>query len=437
MRKAFPFLLLLFSLHPAMAQSKDSIAAMMQQYDYHGALMEINKINSDSLDFEILYLKAKALNALSRFSEAIACFDSIYKSDSSNIKVALELADCYKSVSNLKKPQEIYEKALLMNPANNYIRQLLANVCMTTEQYLKAKELYLTSCSGDTTGHLLKQIAGCYEKLGMEDSAICYYRRAMQWNPNDYQPPFRLASLYKSQNEFEKGIAVTDTFLTRIPDNRDVNRLSGYLHYLNKDFPVAVERFLHSIALSDTSVFVNKYLGYSYFKKNDFTGAIKYLEKVFAVDSTDAEMCYALGLANDPPENIRYFNTAINIASPVVNMLSVVYQDLSLALTKAWKYNDALDALMKSLELTPRDPAILYKIGVHYDNWMDDKAMALKYYRDFLSTRNGNTDSPYVITSTSVITREDYDQAESRVKNIESSYIAPPIVVSDTIVTYR
>jgi tetratricopeptide (TPR) repeat protein len=434
MKKILHIVLFLFTLHQAMAQTKDSITMLVQQYDYYGALLEIEKINPDSLDTEILYLKATTLKALSRFPEAIVCLNSIYRSDSTNLKISLELADCYKSVSNFKKPQELYENAMLLHTGNKYLMQLLAGTCITNEQYPKAKQLYLTSCQGDTTAFLLKQLASCYEKLGQDDSVIFYCQRAILWNPDDYQPVFKMANLYKNQQEYKKGIAIADSFLSRIPDNRDVNRLSGYLHYLNKEFPKAIERFQQCINLSDTSIFVHKYLGYSYFKLNEFANAITNLEKVFAVDSTDAEMCYALALAHDPPKNIRYFNTAINLTSPIINKLSIVYQDLALALTKAWKYDDALEALMKALELTPRDPAILYKIGVHYDNWMDDKSMALKYYRDFLSTRGGNTDTPYVITSTSVITQSDYDHAESRIQDIELS-LTPPAMVSDTIIT--
>jgi tetratricopeptide (TPR) repeat protein len=433
MKKTILFLAFLFIVLSTGAQTKDSIASLIQQFDYYGALQQINKLPLDSIDNQLRHHKADALKALSRFDEAIVCLENIYETDSTDLKLTLELADCYKSALNYSKPQELYEKALHLHPGNKYLMQLLAGNYMTTEQYKKAKSLYLNACDNDTTVFLLKQIAGCYEKLGQDDYAIFYYQRAAHWNPNDYQPAFRLASIYKNQHKFEKSIAITDSFLMRFPDNRDVNRLSAYLHYAIGDFSTAIEGFEQCLKLSDTSAFVLKYLGYSYFKLNDFQKTIRCLEKIFAVDSTDAEMCYVLGLSHDVPQNIRYFNSAINQTSPVVNMLSIIFQDLALALTKDWKYNDALAALMKASELAPRDPAILYKIGVHYDNWMDDKRIALKYYREFLSTRGGNMDTPFVITGTSVVTQSDYLHAEQRIQDIELS-LAQPVMVSDTTI---
>ncbi|MBN1143542.1 MAG: tetratricopeptide repeat protein [Bacteroidales bacterium] len=432
MKKLFPLLCLFIYLHPANAQNKDSIATLMQVYDYQGALLQISKINPDSLDTETLYMKATAFKALSKFPEAIACFDLLYKKDTANIKVTLELADCYKSTNNNQEPRELYEKALLLNPGNRYLMQLLAGSYFTTEQYDNAKELYLRACGQDTSVFLLKQTGLCCEKMLQDEEAIFFYKRAIYWAPDDYQPAFRLANLYKNLRDYDMGIAVADSFLKRVPDNRDVTRLCGYLHYLNKDFPKAISRFEQSLALSDTAVFVHKYLGFSYFKQNEFPKAIINLEKVFAIDSTDTELCYALGLAHDVPENIRYFRAAIYQVTPAIAMLSTVYQDLALALTKDWKYHEALAALMKARELMPSDPAILYKIGVHYDNWMDNKEMAVKYYRDFLETRSALGEEFYAVTATSVITKADYEHAGNRIHDMEAAMTSMPVCLSDT-----
>lgn len=420
------------ALGSANAQVNDSVISLMEHYQYTAALQVIAQSNSDSLPAETLYLKAKALNNLSRFPEAIVCLERLYREDSSGIRVALDLATCYKSVNNPGKAHEIYQETLRRHPGNTYINQLLADSYMNASQYLPACRHYLAACSDDTTTFLLKQTGTCYEKLMMTDSAIHYYQRAMARDPDDYQPFFRLANLYKNRRQYDPGIAVADSFLSRHPDNPDINRLSGYMHYLNQDFIRSVERFQQCLNQGDTTEFADKYMGYSYFKMNDFANAIPCLERIFARDSSDAEMCYVLGLAHDPPKNIRYFQAAINLGMPVVTMLSTVHQDLSLALTKNRQYNDALAALQQALELTPRDPAVLYKLALHYDNWMDDKAMALKYYHEFLSLRK-DTGETLIITGTSVVTPGDFEHAGRRVKDIETSFNQAPAMVNDTI----
>ncbi|MBN2813719.1 MAG: tetratricopeptide repeat protein, partial [Bacteroidales bacterium] len=338
----------------------------------------------------------------------------------------------YKSTNNNRKPQALYEKALLLNPNNKYLMQLLASTYFTTEQYDKAKELYLRACDQDTSVFLLKQAGLCCEKLLQHEEAIFLYQRAMAKDPDDYQPFFRLANLYKNRREYDPGIAVADSFLRRHPDNNDINRLSGYMHYLNQDFNRSVEHFQQCLNQGDTTEFADKYMGYSYFKLNDFEHAIPCLERVFAKDSSDAELCYVLGLSHDPPKNIRYFRASINLNMPVVDILSLVHLDLSLALTKNRQYNEALAALQQAIELTPRDPAVVYKLALHYDNWMDDKPMALKYYQEFLSMIKDPGQS-IIITSTSVLTEGDLEHAGRRIKDIETSFNQAPAVVNDTI----
>jgi tetratricopeptide (TPR) repeat protein len=411
-------LFLTFYLPQLKAQSIDSVAQLILKYNYQAALAIIDRIPADSMDLESMYLKATALKALSKFPEAIQYYNHIFITDSTNVQIAIELADCHKSVMNHKKALELYDHALQTDPDNRYLMHLLATICMTMEQYGRAKSYYLKACINDTSVFLLKQIGLCYEKEVVDDSAIYYYRRAMIWNSDDYQPVFRLGNLYKDQRKYGLGIAVTDSFLLKHPENRDINRLSGYLQYLNQSFTKAIERFNQCLSIGDSSLFVHKYLGYSYFRNADHPNAIKYLEKVYAVDSMEAELCYALALSHDPPENLRYFNSAINLASPIVTVLAQVYGDLSLALTKNWQYDEALQALLKARELLPGDVALTYKIGIHYDNWMDDKPMALRYYKEFLSTRT-DTASSYIITGTSVINQEDYTHAENRIRDIE------------------
>ncbi len=413
------------------AQNTDSLLILLNNYKYEKVLGHIGNIHEDSLDNTTLYLKATALKALYRFPEAIACYDTLYKSDSSNIKIAIELADCHRQNLNYNKPVELYEKALQYDPGNRYIMQLLANLQLATEKFDQAKIWYTKACANDTTGYLLKQIGYCYSRLSRNDSAVYFYLKAIANDPHDYQPVFRLGNIYKDQRKYNEALAITDTFLTGNPENKDVVRLSGYIHYLNQSFKNAIDRFKRSYELADSSLFVNKYLGYSYFKLNEFKNAIRYMEKVYAVDSSDVELCYALALAHDVPQSIRYFNAAIDLGLPALKILPQLYSDLSLALTKDWKYDEALEALYTAQRLAPMDQALVYKIAIHYDNWMDDKKMAVKYYKDFLSGLTDTT-SAYIVTPTSVIYKQDFIHAQNRINDIEFK-TGRNSVISDTV----
>jgi tetratricopeptide (TPR) repeat protein len=429
MKKIIFIIFLLFPFLLSQAQTGDTVSYLIQQYDYRTALHEINKLNPDSLDAGTLYLKATALKALSRYREAIACLEKLYVSDSSALKIALELADVYKSVSDFKQSQKIYEKLLSFYPENKYILQLAAGTSFYNGKYNKALEFYAAACKDDTTAFLVKQIAACCEKTGRIDSAIVFYKKAILWDPDDYQPVFRLATLYKNIDDYESGILVTDQYLDRYPDNLDVNRLNGYLQYLMRNFSKSAERFQRCSDLKDTSVFINKYLGYSYFRLNKYNRTVEYLGKVLGTGNADAEMYYVMGLCYDVPVNIAYFDTTIRMVTPAVNFLSEVYQYLALALTKTASYDSALALLLKARQLTPDDIRLLEKIGTHYDNWMDDKPLAIKYYRDFLSTRSADIKQP---ANGAPVFDYEYKMVEDRIRELEKQ-MAPPVIIPDSM----
>jgi tetratricopeptide (TPR) repeat protein len=429
MKKSFwiiPFLFFSLQLH---AQTRDSITSLIQQYDFQGALQVINALRPDSTDPETMYLKATALKALSRYREAISCLEELYQTDSSDLRSALELADCYRAVSNFEKPQDIYENTLVWHPENRYLLHLIAGTCMNNGQYARALEYYSTACAGDTTAFLLKQMAACCEKTGRIDSAILFYNKAIDRDPDDYQPVFRLATLYKSLDDYESGILVTDLYLDRYPDNLDVNRLNGYLQYLMRNFSRSAERFQHCSDLKDTSAFINKYLGYSYFRMNKYDRTVEYLGKVLGTGNADAEMYYVMGLCYDVPVNIAYFDTTIRMVTPAVSFLSEVYQYMALALTKTAAYDSALTMLLRARELTPDDIQLLNKIGTHYDNWMENKPMALKYYRDFLSARSAGINQT---TSDEPVFDFEAKMVEDRIRELELR-MPTPVIKPDTM----
>jgi tetratricopeptide (TPR) repeat protein len=81
---------------------------------------------------------------------------------------------------------------------------------------------------------------------------------------------------------------------------------------------------------------------------------------------------------------IIYINKAIRLINPSPEYLSGVYQNLAQSYNGYYKYQEALGALLKAYELNSNDTLLIYKIGVQYDNWLKNKAMALKYYSDFV-----------------------------------------------------
>jgi tetratricopeptide (TPR) repeat protein len=376
------------------AQDLDSIHFFIEQYEYQKAIDIIDRIAEYEKTPKLVDLKVISLKELHKYQEALPYLENLYMQDSSNVERITDLANCYLLLGNFKSAQRLYKKALSQIPGNNYVIQQLANSYFQLDDFEESKKYYLSAYTIDSTFYLARQLGKCYENLDMIDTAIYYYKISLATNPFDFESTYRLANLYKLGAEYSEGIILTDTFLQQDSTNFKILRLSGFLHFLNKSYDISVKRFENCIAIGDVSEFVIKYLGYSYFKTNEFELAKDYLERAYLKDTLNADLCYTLGLSCDysvyKKLGIYYLNKTIELVTPTPDFLSQVYQDLATANTGYYKYNDALDAYLTAYELTPNDTLLIFKIARHYDNWLKDKKTALIYYQKFMDTRPEN-----------------------------------------------
>jgi tetratricopeptide (TPR) repeat protein len=405
------------------AQQNDSITYYLQKYNYGKVIDLIDKADNYDSDLRLVNIKADALKGLNKYQQAIVYYKRLYREDSSDIKNIIELADCYQSLGDYKMAQELFFNALKFNPVNDYLIQQLANSYYMDDNFKQARKYYLTAYSADSTFYLSKQLAKCYDNLEIIDTAILFYCKAISLNPSDFQSSYRLANLYKQKEDYKKGISITDSFLDRDSTNIKMLKLSGLLHFLNKNFPGSAERFEQCIAFNDTSDFVNKYLGYSYFRIEKYEKAKDYLEKAYLRDTMNADLCYTLGLSCDysiyKKLGIKYLNKTIDLVTPAPEFLSRIYQDLAAAYTGYYKYEEALESFLKGYELNPNDTLLIFKIASHYDNWIKDKNEALAYYQKFMETRPKERKSLPTMHVEGGIVVSYYDYVERRMKEIK------------------
>ncbi len=406
----------------ASAQQMDSVAWYMQNYQYGKAIMLIDRTDPGGTDPELLYRKAGAYRGLNRFREAISCLEQVHRQDSTDIRCIIELADCYQSLANYPRTRHYYTMALQQDPGNPYLVRQLADSHFQERNYRKAKSQYLKAFAGDSGYYLSKQLARTYEGLGVADTAIVFYQRALALNPADYFSTYRLASLYKDQEQYLAGIMLTGSYLEGDTASIEMLKLNGFLHFLNKDYERSKARFEQCIALDDTSEFVNKYLGYSYFKTEEYDAAKDYLEKAWFRDTTNADLCYVLGLSCDysfyKKLGIRYLEKTVDLMSPSPETLSRVYRDLGKAYTGYYQYAEALDAYLTAHELNPADTVLIFEIASHYDNWIKDKNKALEWYGKFMETRPVDRKSLPKLPTSEGITVSYYDFVERRINEI-------------------
>ena len=391
MKRIFILIVALAASQLFFGQQQDSALIYFNQYEFEKAILCINQIPSEQMQKEVLFIKGKSFAKLHKYNEAIEVFEELITQDSTNTQNYIELALCLEAQNQYKKAIPVYIQALGLSGNNAYIMQNLGACQYKAEKYGNAKNTYLIAFANDSTHYLAKQLARCYVKLNHPDTAIAYYEYALIKKPLDSYSTYRLANLYKDVDRLDDGATITGAYLRHDPDHRKICRLNASIHFLRKAYSLSAIQFAHCMELGDSSEYVYKYLGYSFYKLEKYPEAMQAMEKAFATDSLNVDLCHALGIACDMsyyrPEAIAYFKKCIELVTPAPDYFASIYKDMGDAFASNFDREEALDAFFKAHEYVPNDTFLVFKIASHYENLMKDKEKALLYYEKFLAMR--------------------------------------------------
>ena len=384
-------LLLLISLCPmwAKAQSIDEIHQAMDAYDYEMPITRISPMAGDSL---LTPLRAKALRAMNRYPEALKEWNSLLKADSTNTKVLIELAECYKLVGRASEATSCYEKAVSMHPENSYFRQHHIRALLATENYEKARNACHAWLDRDSLSATAFKLMGmAYE--GMVDNrdalanAFMSYNAAYRIDSLDAQTVAHIASIFNNNEQFQDAVDVTEKYRLTDTLNIDVNRQNAKAYCMLKEYPTAVKRYESLKEMGDRSFATLYYLGVSHYGDNWMYGAYDNLLLAHKKSPMDVNVLYYLGKAaartSWKKDGLGYLKEAIEIAVPTDSLMARLYDGL----VECYRYvNDPYEKIeaMKKLYSYNKRYTLFYHIAYTYDR-KKDYANAVHYYEKYMA----------------------------------------------------
>ena len=362
----------------------------LEQYDYETVMESIPPVVGDSL---FTPLRAQALKAMGRLSETLAEWNSLLPSDSSNIKVAIELAECYRQMGNARKAVECYRKAMEIQPLNKYFRLQCIRTLLNAEEYEEAKTAcheWLDMDTVSATGY--KYLGQSYEGLVEKDpEAISYaflsYNAAYRRDSLDAQTVARIANIFNNNRQYADAIDVTETYRLTDTLNTDVNRQNAKAYCLNKAYKKAIERYESLKRMGDRSFTTLYYLGVSYIQDNWPYGGYDNLTLAHRLNPQDINVLYYLSQAcahsSYKQEGVEYILKAIDIATPKDSLMARLYEGLAECYYYADEPYKRIDAL-KELYQWNQHRVNFYRIAEIYDR-QEDYANAVHYYEKYMS----------------------------------------------------
>ncbi len=181
------------------------------------------------------------------------------------------------------------------------------------------------------------RIAEELERLGRVDDAVNELEELASFQPERFEPLFRLGNLLRSEENFEEAVKAYDRAANRLGDLEAQHWTLLYFRGIalerSKNWPRAEADFLKALELEPEQPFVMNYLAYSWVeKKQNFTKARKMLKRAVELRPEDGYIVDSLGW--------------------------VLY--------RMGEYDNAVKYLEQAVELRPQDPVINDHLGDAY-----------------------------------------------------------------------
>ena len=366
----------------------NAIQTALKNFDYETVLKLLSKEKETP---ETAVLKARCYKNIARYQDAILILERVVKQDVSTLSTITELAENYQLTGNFSKAKTYYLMALQSAPANRFVLLNYLNINYKLKDWNQTIALAHAILQKDTLPALFPMLGDCYAQLSKQDSAICYYQKAINFNPGDFNSLANLSGLYLHSDKYPELIRCTNRFISTDSSNQVINRYNGIGYCMSKNYDQAIYRLNKLFLQGDSSFLTNYYLGASYFAIKDYINAYNQLNISFQKDSSNINLYFYLGksaiFSGHQKKGIQVLNNGLSKMIPNDSVVFNYYYNISRAYNRLSNSAEEIKYLKICYKYNPGYKSALYTIGQIYDTTIKNPEEALNYYLQFMATR--------------------------------------------------
>jgi tetratricopeptide (TPR) repeat protein len=360
-------------------------------------------VRIDSVNYKKYVEVSKKLLNQFKFQQARILSGKLYQYDTTNIECILHNAEVLASLNNIQKTIDFYKKAIEMDTLNIYPYLNLGEFYQKNNAFPEAIGCYLPVVNRlDSINYFaLKQTGICMLELNnpmMFKLALNYLIRALQVNPYDLSLSFRIANTLNVIRQFDQSIEVCQKGLEIDSLNTKLLSVLAYAQYNNSDFKHAILNFEKILAKGDTTSFIIKNLGFTYYRDNQFNSAKLYLDKTIKLLKTEGQVDYDVYLflsdislqMNDSKAAFGYLQKADSLRYPPADLQSKLYKGMAMVYNAGKDWTNGARYFEQACKIFPEDKTTLLLLAYQYD-YLKNKEKAYGLYNEFISSADPNS----------------------------------------------
>lgn len=305
--------------------------------------------------------------------------------------------EAFAALGNLPAAAETYENLVRVEPDNAEAKASLGKLYLQLDQDGKARNLFNELVQRDSTNLFYRRqyALACY-RTDQTAEAVVNYSWIVEHYPSDLSSLLNLVNIQHRLDLDIVALQLLKTGLEHFPGNIQLMKKAGELNFLGQNYQEAA-RYYHDVLPVDSSYIVKKYYGISLFFERKEELALKLLQSCYKKVQTDDMVAFYIGLCMkrkaEYKESAHFLETAIKLATP--GYLADFYHHLADVYGRDRRFQDAIDSYQKALEYDSTRTQVLFDIATTYEEFNNNKTIALGYYREYLK-RMGDSDNPNV-----------------------------------------
>ncbi len=324
-----------------------------------------------------------------------------------NVNNEIEKANKYQKKGNFDQAIKIYENIIVKYPKNTRASKALKEIknnslksnldslikLFNEKKFQEANKQGENLLKTYKDNHLLYNILGAINcQLNLFDSAVHYYNKSIEINPNYAPSHSNLGATYKVMKKYDLALNSYDSAIQIDPNFTEAyNNIGLLLKQFNK-LDDALKYFIKAFEIDNNNVLPLNNIGLIYKDKKEYQKSISLFDKAISLQPNYYEAYSNRGntksLMGDFDGAISDFKQAlkINKDSPEVN------NNLGSALNEKGLSNEALPFLFKAVELNPNYSDAYNNLGIASE-YLKKREDALVYFKKALELDPNHSDA--------------------------------------------
>ncbi len=379
---------ILIIILPFFTWAQNNIELFILNKNYDEALKEIDKQLLASPNPNLFLKKGLVYQNLQDYQNALQAFITGLQYDTDNAELMAEAAESFSILGNSVDALKFYEKASALWPENFALTAKLGRTHINLKNYPKAYEVFAEIYKHDSSNvYWNKQLAYSAFRIYKRAEAVYLYEKVIEEYPRDYGSYSNLIHAYNWKKEGGKIMTTIEKGLQQFPDNADLIFEKAMYLYKTKQYQAAMNNFEKYMEL-ETEVSYETIMNYgisTYFAEH-VKQALEIFNDLQQQNPNDPLVMYYQSLCfkklKDFEKAEEYMQWAIDASIP--NYVAEMHHHLGQILGQQRKFKASIAALEKSYELNPEKHEVLFEIATTYEEFNNNKTLALNYYRIYL-----------------------------------------------------